>query len=53
MNAKTKDFLIYAGFVAATVLATVPLWRPLAFGIDPTFDQLLQLSICGDPLSVL
>lgn len=50
MTQKAKDALIYVGFGLAIVIATAPLWRTLAFGVNPTFDQLLQLSICGGPL---
>lgn len=42
-----RDVAIWLFFAAALMLATAPVWRVWAFGFNPTFDQLLQLSICG------
>lgn len=51
MTQRAKDALVCVGFGLAIVIATAPLWRILAFGANPTFDQLLELAICGGPLN--
>ncbi len=46
-NRSLTNALIWLLFCAAVVLATAPVWRMWAFGFNPTFDQILQMSICG------
>lgn len=38
---RLRTAAIHAAFVAATVLATEPVWGRLVFGFAPTFDDLL------------
>ncbi len=47
MSVRRADALVWAFFASAVVLATAPVWRHAVFGFNPTFDELLQLSICG------
>jgi hypothetical protein len=44
--ARLRNGAIWIGFGLAVVLATSPVWSQLAFGFNPTFDQLLRLSTC-------
>lgn len=44
---RAKNAVIWSAFAIAVVIATAPVWRYTVFGFNPTFDQLLQLSICG------
>ena len=37
-------------FCAAVGLATAPVWRLSVYGVNPTLDELLQLSLCGGPI---
>jgi hypothetical protein len=38
---------VWSAFAVALGLATAPVWRLWFFGFNPTFDELLQLAICG------
>ena len=51
MDRRVHNGIIWSAFAAALLLATAPVWRLWVFGFNPTFDQLLQLSICGGPLT--
>ncbi len=42
----TRNALIWLAFACAAVLATAPVWRPLAFGFNPTLDQILSIVAC-------
>ncbi len=46
MTARAKTTFIWIVFGILTVLATAPVWRVLAYGVNPTLDQAL-LFICG------
>jgi hypothetical protein len=47
VKSKAVNAGIWMLFVAGTVIATAPVWRIYAFGVNPTLDEALQLSICG------
>ena len=47
MKSKAINAGIWMLFVAGAVTATAPVWRIYAFGLNPTLDEALQLSICG------
>ena len=38
---RLRTAAIHAAFAAAVVLATWPVWGPLAVGFEPSFDDLL------------
>ena len=49
LEARIRNGLIWASFALALVLATSPVWRPLAYGFSPSFDQLARLARCINP----
>ena len=44
-----RDALIWLGFGGAVVIATAPVWQDLAFGFNPTLDQVLAIVACSAP----
>jgi hypothetical protein len=42
--------LLWFAFAAAFILVTAPVWRLWVLGFNPTFDQALQLAVCGGGL---
>lgn len=40
---RLRTAAVYAAFVAAVVLATMPVWGRLVFGSAPSFDELLLI----------
>jgi hypothetical protein len=45
-SARLRNGLIWIAFALALVLATAPVWGRLAYGFNPTFDQLARLASC-------
>jgi hypothetical protein len=43
--------LVWLAFSGAVILATAPVWRFWVFGFNPTLDQILQIAICGGPIT--
>jgi hypothetical protein len=43
--------MIWFAFAGTLILATAPMWLLWAFGFTPTVEVLLQLVICGGPLT--
>jgi hypothetical protein len=48
---RIQNGVIWFAFAAALILATAPMWRLWVFGSNPTIDELLQLAICGGPIT--
>ncbi|WP_426957820.1 hypothetical protein [Muricoccus radiodurans] len=44
MRTRPGIALVWIGFVAATSLATMPVWGPVAFGREPGWEDLMALS---------
>jgi hypothetical protein len=51
MASRVQNGLIWLGFTGALALATAPVWRLWLFGFHPTIDEVLQLAICGGPIT--
>jgi hypothetical protein len=48
IRARIKPSLPWLILAGALVLATMPAWRPLVFGVTPTLEDLLNLR-CPPP----
>lgn len=46
---RLKDVLIWIGFAGAIVVATAPVWQRLAFGFNPTLEEVLAIVACSAP----
>jgi len=44
--------LIWLLFCTAVVFATAPVWRLWLLGFNPTFDQILRMSLCGGDVNI-
>jgi hypothetical protein len=42
--------MVWMAFAGATVLATAPVWVRLAYGFNPTLDEVLRVARCVPPV---